>query len=280
MPEWMRGKGLTSGPSLRRSLLALAFWAGVLTIGVAAGLAQTRADAVLNVTYIGSSSLQVRLGDGTAVRSGGTIPAGSYQVLVDDPDDANPSFRMTGPGVSIINNDLNSSGMGIDRPATFGPFTLATSSTYTLQDSNIGASSTVTLNTSATATASGSSNTTTSSTSSGSSTTPSGGKSSSSSGTSATKSIGTLTASVSTTGKPALMFGGKAVKTLKAGRYAVKIQDNSKRVGLIVWKLGSHPLTLSGAAAIGPKSQSVTFSSGKWFFEASTSGPKTYFTVS
>src|ERR1700704_5038241 len=110
MSEWMRGKGLPTGPSLGRSLLALSLCAGAVSIGAQAGVARTRADAVLNVTYVGSTSLQVRLGDGSTVRSGGAVPAGTYQVLVEDDDFATPNFKMGGPGVNITSN-LDSSGM-------------------------------------------------------------------------------------------------------------------------------------------------------------------------
>ncbi len=277
MSEWLRGKGLPTGPSLRRSLLVLSLCAGATSIGASAGVARTRANAILNVTYIGSTSLQVRLGDGSTVRSGGSVPAGTYQMLVEDDDYATPNFKMSGPGVNISSN-LDSSGMGIDHPATFDPVALQTSSTYTLQDTNIGGSSVFTFTTSAAATASGASNASASSSVSGgsSSSTSSGGTSASSS---TTKLVGTLMASVSVSGKSTLAFGGKSVKTLKAGRYTISIQDHSKKAGLLLWKLGSHPLTLSGAAATGPKSTSVTLSLGKWFFEPSRAGPKTYFSV-
>jgi hypothetical protein len=263
------------------ALLALSLCVCAISLGASAGVAATRADATLQVTYIGTSSLQVRLGDGTTVRSGGTIPAGSYQVLVDDADYTNPKFTMTGPGVSI-SSDLNSSGMGIDRPAFFGPYTLPASATYTLQDANMGASTAITFTTSATAGGSASNTGGSSSVSGGSSgSTSSGGTSSSSSSSkgTTTRLVGTVKASVSASGKPALIFGGRAVKTLKAGRYMFTVADHSKKAALIVWPLGKHAMTLSGAAATGSSSHSVTLGAGKWFFEASMSGPRTYFTV-
>jgi hypothetical protein len=263
------------------AFLALSLCVCAISLDASAGVAGTLADATLTVTYIGSSSLQVRLADGTAVRSGGTIPAGSYQVLVDDADYTNPKFTMNGPGVNI-SSDLNSSGMGIDRPAFFGPYAFPTGSTYTLQDANIGASSAITFTASANATASGAS-------SSGGSSSVSGGSGGSSSGvgksassgatTTSTKMVGTLKASVSAFGKPTLTFKGKAVKTLKSGRYSVTVDDHSKKAGLIVWQLGRHAITLSGSATLGPSSHAVAFSAGKWFFEGSMAGPKTYFSV-
>jgi hypothetical protein len=129
MPEGSRRRG--------RLLIALAALA-ISFVVPSAGVARSRAD-VLAVTYIGSTSLQVRAPDGTAVRSGGTLPAGSYQVQVDDPDYTNPKFQITGPGVNV-SDDLNSTGMGIDRPAYLGPYTFQANASYRIQDANIGAS--------------------------------------------------------------------------------------------------------------------------------------------
>jgi uncharacterized protein YdaL len=96
---------------------------------------------------------------------------------------------------------------------------------------------------------------------------------------STTTLVGTLKGSVSVSGKPALIFAGKAVKTLKAGRYKLTVADKSKKAAFIVWKLGSHAMTLSAVAKIGSSSHTVTLIAGKWFFEGAMSGPRTYFTV-
>jgi len=262
--------------SYRPSVAALSLCVCAISLGVpSAGVAGLRADPVLTVTYIGTTSLQVRAPDGSIIRSGGTLPAGTYQVQVDDPDYTNPNFQMSGPGVNVT-DDLNSSGMGIDRPRFLGSFTFALNATYRLQDANIGASSVFTFTTTA-ASASGGSSSGGSSSGGSSGGTSSGGTSSKSSTT--TKLVGTIKASVSAAGKPALTFNGKAVKTLKAGRYTVTVTDNSKKAGLIVWQLGRHAITLSGSATLGSSSHTVIFSIGKWFFEASTAGPRTYFSV-
>lgn len=266
MPEGSRRRG--------RLLIALAALA-ISFVVPSAGVARSQAD-VLAVTYIGSTSLQLRAPDGTTVRSGGTLPAGSYQVQVDDPDYTNPKFQISGPGVNV-SDDLNSTGMGIDRPAYLGPYTFQANASYRIQDANIGASSGITFTTTAGGSTS-SGGTSSGGTSSGG--TSSGGTSSSSSGSStATKLVGTVKASVSATGKPALSFNGKAVKTLKSGRYTVTVVDHSNKAGLIVWPLGKHSITLSGAATVGSSSHTVTLGAGKWFFEAITRGPRTYFTV-
>jgi hypothetical protein len=249
-----------------------------ITLGAAsASVSQPQAAATLMVTYIGTASLQVRLSDGTTVRSGTVVPAGSYMVTVDDPDFTTPKFTMNGPGVNI-SSDLDSTGMGIDRPATFGPYTLQTTSTYTIQDANLGAAA-ISFTTTATATATGGSSGGSSSTSGGSSSTGGSSSGGTTSGSTTTKLLGTLKASVSTAGKPTMTFGGTTVKTLKSGRYTIAIADHSTKAGFIVWKLGSHAMTLSTVAASKSSSQTLTLIPGKWFFEATTRGPRSYFTV-
>jgi hypothetical protein len=228
----------------------------------------------LQVTYVGSTSLQLSV-DGSAVGAGASVPAGSYTVLVDDADYATPRFQMTGPGVSI-SSDLNSTGMGIDRPATFGPFTLQANATYTVRDANMGAS--LTFSTGApSGSSSGSGGTSGGTTGSGATSGSSG--SSSSSGSGAAKTLGTLAGSISAAGKAALSFGGKPVKTLKAGIYTLSVSDHSKRVGLVVEKLGFPAMKESGAATVGSHSARLTLSPGKWFFLASPGGAKSYFSV-
>jgi hypothetical protein len=266
---------MAEGPGSRRIRLLIALIALAAGLGIpSAGVARSQAD-VLAISYIGSTSLQMRAPDGSIVRSGGTLPAGSYSLQVDDPDYTNPSFQMSGPGMNV-SSDLDSTGMGIDRPAFLGSVTLQLNGSYKIQDANIGASSAITFTAVAGGTSGGSTGGTTTTTSGG---TSGGGSTGGSSGSTTTKLVGTIKASVSATGKPALSFGGRAVKTLKKGRYMFTVADHSKKAALIVWALGRHALTLSGAAATGSSSHSVTLSAGKWFFEAFMSGPRTYFTV-
>ncbi len=265
----------------RRLAVLLAVAAcGLLGIGAEAFVASgAEADsASIVVTYISPVSFRVKLGDGTNVTSGATIPAGSYQLFVyDDSEDSSPAFSFTGPGVSI-NSNLNSTGMGIDSPSAFGVVTLQTSSSYRMQDTAVGASSLLTFGTTANATATvvvG---------------TSSSGPPPSATGpaTTATTTIhsmplsirGTLAGSVSAAGKPLLMLGGKPVKTLKAGRYTVSVGDHSRKAGLIVGTSARHMITLSKAAAVGQTAKTtVSLSAGKWFLEASIHGPKTWFRV-
>ena len=252
-----------------------------LTAGSARSAGTTIADgATINVVYT-TNSLQVKTDTGTVLASGTTIPAGSYTIQVYDSGDfPNPKFSMTGPGVSV-SSDLNSTGMGIDVPSTFGPFNLPTSSSFTISDSNMGASSRVGFSTSATVMAAGGGGSSTgggSTTGSGSGGgTSTGGGTSSGAGT--VKTLGTFAAAVSATGKPTLMIAGKTVKTAKPGLYKFNVIDHSRKVGLVVGKLGSLPTRLSGVAAVGTSSRNLRLATGKWYFAASATAPKSYFTV-
>ena len=99
--------GLHAASRRRRRAAVAGALAACAALGATAALfaaAAARADALtINVFYPTATSLQVKLSDGTAVNAGSAIPAGSYQVLVYDAtgDDANPNFKMSGPGVSI-----------------------------------------------------------------------------------------------------------------------------------------------------------------------------------
>jgi hypothetical protein len=269
----------------RLSLVALALCCCVLglTAGSARSADATIADgATINVVYT-TNTLQVKTDSGVVISSGTTIPAGSYTIQVYDSGDfPNPKFSMTGPGVSV-SSDLNSTGMGIDVPSTFGPFNLPVNSSFTISDTNMGASSRVGFSTSATVMAVGGGGG--SSSGGGGSTTGSGsgGGTSTGGGTGSggktVKTLGTLAAAVSAAGKPTLMMGGKTVKTAKAGLYKFTVIDRSRKVGLVVGKLGSLPTRLSGVAAVGTSSRNLSLTAGKWYFAASATAPKTYFTV-
>jgi hypothetical protein len=283
--------------SLRRRVVAVCAFALCGCALVSGAGAALRVDPTeLYVNYTGANSVQVTVG-GQVVRSGGSIPAGLYTVLVyvNGYNDS-PRFLMSGPSVSI-NDNLNSTGMGVDGVSTFGPYAFPAGASYTVQQQG---GPTVTFSTTASAGGSssggsssgGSSSGGTSSGGSSSGGTSSGGSSSGgssgssggtsmggSSGTGATKMMGTLKAAVSVSGKGTLTFGGKTPKTLKAGRYTVTVNDRSRKAGLIVGQTAKHPMTLSAAARVGKSSHSVTLTAGKWFFAASATGPKTYFTV-
>jgi hypothetical protein len=264
----------------RRFAVLLAVAAcGLLGIGTEAFVASgAEADSSsIVVTYISPISFRVKLGDGTNVTSGTAIPAGNYQLFVyDDSEDSSPAFSFSGPGVSI-NSNLNSTGMGIDSPSALGVVTLQTNSSYRMQDAAVGASSLISLTTTANETATVVVGTT------------STGPPPSTTGpvTTTTTTIhsmpliirGTLAGSVSAAGKPGLTLGGKPVKTLKAGRYMVTVGDHSRKGGLIVGTSAGHSITLSKGKTLGRTAQTLSLSKGRWFFEASAHGPKSWFQV-
>jgi hypothetical protein len=258
------------------ALTALALAGCALAFGVGSSEAKTAAGATMTITYLTPTSLQVRLDDGTVLKSGSVVPAGTYSVLVfDNGEDSNPKVAITGPGVSV-STDLNSTGMGIDEPWMGGPYTFQTSSSYSIQDSNIGSSTLVSFTTSATASAGGGTTTTPTGTVSGGGTTTT--TTTTSGGTAQAKMVGTLVGSVSAAGKATLKFKGKPVKSLKAGRYKITVADHSKKVGLIVYA-SQRAITLSSASATGTSSHTVTMFVGKSYFETSAHGRKTTFTV-
>jgi hypothetical protein len=253
-------------------------WSAAVVVAAAGGglwlggATARAAAAELDVTYNSPTSLSVKIAGGGAVASGSTIPAGSYTVIVYDAGvDTNPHLTISGPGVSL-STDLNSTGMGIDQTAPFGPYTFQTSSTYTIEDTNAGASTLVAFNTTATAAASSA----VGSSPSGGSVTSTGGSSAPSTGS---RIMGTLSVSVSASGKLTLTFGGKVVKSLKAGPYLIRVADHSAKVGVTIGSASTHPVTLSGAAAAGPTSKTLTLSKGKWFVEPTPHGPKTWVSV-
>ena len=263
--------------------LCLAGW----FLGVAgAGVADS---ATLDITYTSGGGLEVATGSGTAVTSGTTIPAGSYLVDVSDPDvDMIPNLTINGPGVSLSTN----LGMEVDQPQTFGPYSFATSSTYTVEDTSIGPASLVTFTTSATAPASGGSSGASSGGSSLSSggavsieTSSSGGSGSSShdaassAGSSSMTIAGTIKATISAGGKLALTYDRKTLKTLKAGRYTFTVVNHSKQSGLFIGKGSSVAAALSRVGAEGTSSHTVNLSVGTWFYEATLRGAHTVFTV-
>jgi len=252
----------------------------VLGASVGSVSAAQQAGLDLNIFYTTAKTFQLKLDSGAIVSS---IPAGSYTVLVfdDASTDPTPAFVMSGPGVSIT-SDLDSTGMGIDTPTSFGPFNFAAGGSYSIKDSNLAGSATTLTVTAASggSTASTTTPPTTSTTTppvttqqttttrpATTTTTPSG-----------PKVMGTVKASVSAAGKATLSFSGKAVTSLAAGRYTVTVADRSAKAGFILGKPG-HPVLLSGVKTVGTSSHTLTLTAGKWFFEGAIDSPKVSFTV-
>jgi hypothetical protein len=95
---------------------------------------------------------------------------------------------------------------------------------------------------------------------------------------------GALTALVDTAGKLKLLFKGKAVGTLKEGRYSASVTDSSKKAGFFLQLLGKNgqvvsSFTASKPAFTGKRTASLTLRKGQWGFMATGGGKKNFFIV-
>jgi hypothetical protein len=74
---------------------------------------------------------------------------------------------------------------------------------------------------------------------------------------------GTLTGSVSAAGKISLSFKGKSAASLSAGKYTVKVVDQSGKSGFVLAK-AKRKMTITGAAFIGKHTATVNLTAGRW----------------
>jgi hypothetical protein len=249
----------------------------------------------LYVRYTVNCTFTITGDNGAAIS---TIPPGTYQVVVTSPvpfaepdlsgvSDPNLdcggalSFRISGPGV-----DLHTTLEDGDSAAEQYQATFSVGSYVAVEDRRPTVTRVaITVSTAAPSTGGGSS---------ASSTGGSGGSSSGggSSGSSTTKSNvnadpigsaltplrGTLNGGVSTIGNLTLMFKGKAVSSLKAGRYKITVLDETARSGFTIQRLGRQAVKLTGTTFLGRHSVTLALNAGQWFYY-SPSGKKTYFIV-
>jgi len=95
---------------------------------------------------------------------------------------------------------------------------------------------------------------------------------------------GTLAGTVDLAGKPKLVFKGKALGTLKGGRYTTTVTDDSKTAGLVLQLLGKtgkvvKTLTVTDAGFVGKRTKTLTLDKGQWLYAGSGGRGKTYFIV-
>jgi hypothetical protein len=83
---------------------------------------------------------------------------------------------------------------------------------------------------------------------------------------------------VTTTGKLRLTFNGKAVSSLKSGRYRVSVLDETSKSGFVLQLRNKAPVTLSSKPHVGRRTVTLTLRAGQWMFY-STPGKKTFFVV-
>jgi len=270
----------------------ITFVAVLAAAGVAATAAQPSGRDVLptlRVDYTMSCTITIEDDLGRRVTS---IAPGTYQVHVATPvpfaqidlsgiDDFTAcksfvQFQLTGPGVNLFTTLLDGDDDDDVLTAAFSP-----SSTYVAQDLNRPAATRTVLTTTAT----------------GSAAAPSSPYSPASSLTGSTKSKdvvgsaikssplrGSLTGGVDAAGKPTLAFKGKAVGTLKGGRYTTTVTDESKKSGLVLQLLGKtgkvvKTLTVTDAGFVGKRTKTLALDKGQWLYAGSGGGKKAYFIV-
>jgi hypothetical protein len=255
-------------------------YVGVLVLAGALGIPSSSAADLpsLNVFFQKDRTFQLSLADGTPVGGasapGTTIPAGTYRVNVDDTAQAVMQFHLTGPGVELITNMT----FGEDAAQTLVE-TFQANSTYTYRD-DFQPSFVRFFSTSSTTISSAGSG---GGASTGSTPTKSGASPATSQdivGSGVVPFRGALDAIVFKGGKLSLSRNGKAVTSLKTGRWTFAVDDESKTAGFTVKSLRGKPVTVTSAAFVGSHSVTLMLKAGRWFFFTSGGKQTTFFVVS
>jgi hypothetical protein len=261
----------------RRARLAAA--AICLLVALLGAPSAGAADPTLFVRYTMNCTFTI-VGDNGATIS--AIPPGNYQVLITSPlpfaepdltgvPDPNYacghslSFRLTGPGVSLYTTLEDGDAAADHFTATF-----QLGGTYVAQEDRQPSVTRwmITASNSAAGTGGGGV---------GSGPTVTGGKPSPPVPISK-RFQGWLNAQVSTTGKLTLVFRGKTVKSLKAGRYTFSVVDRASKGRFTLQKSGKPAVTLTKVPFVGSKSVTVALTQGRWMFYSSPT-KKQFFTV-
>ena len=275
---------LPTGSRSLEGVLRIRMTACVGLLGLAGALGIPGSSAAdfpsLNVFFQKDRTFLLSLGDGTPVGGssapGTTIPAGTYRVNVDDAAQAVMQFHLTGPGVELITNMT----FGEDAAQTLVE-TFQANSTYTYRDDfqaslvRFFSTSSTTISSGGTAGAAGGSTPTKS---------QSGGASPATSqdivGSGVVPFRGALDAIVLKGGKLSLSRNGKAVTSLKTGRWTFAVDDESKTAGFTVKSLRGKPVTVTSPMFVGSHSVTLTLKAGRWFFFTSGGKQTTFFVVS
>jgi hypothetical protein len=254
-------------------------WLTVVAVTLAASASGAVAAAPgIYVSFNANHTFSVTLVDGTTVGTSGTpstLPAGTYQLYLNDTSGALMQFDLSGPGVSLVTNMTNAEDLAASYTEAFQP-----SSTYTYRDDDAAGSPVFTFTTSATVASSPTATT--------SSPTPVGGTSVGTTGTTdivgskaaaGPRNPGTLTATVTSAGKLELGSKGRSVTELQTGRYTLSVVDRSRTAGFTLQSAKSSPHALSGARFSGRRTLTLDLTPGQWFFYATAISKKSYFVV-
>jgi len=252
---------------------------GLLALTGAAGVHAARTAApslTLNVSTNGA--LEIVLGNGTRLRTatapGASIPPGPYLAIVasDVPDsqDIFHMFHLFGPGVNL-SSDL----LPCENPAPVNTVTLQPGATYTYEDSRHPDITHVVFTTSV----SGSSADTVGSAGGPATAKTTGSVGNSSVVGSGIKNVrGTLAATITAAGGLSVSLNGKGLSRLKAGRYAIAVDDRTRRDGLTIGRLHASPVVVTGPSFTGRHTVTMYLAAGRWSAYASPRA-KRVFTV-
>jgi len=250
----------------------------------AAVASQRAVSSTMNAYVHDDASIGLNFADGTGVGSQAkvppTIPPGTYTInVVDDAYEHN--FHLMGPGVDL-STPID------DVETTTWTVTLQPGSSYRFQcdahpDFMWGAfvTSGTAVSTGSTSAGSSSGGSGSGSSSGSSSKTSSGGGSSSSAAAGSKSSLaGTLIGTVDGAGKVTLTWGGIPVTKIQPGRYEITVGDRAKTQSFVLQQQGHAAKILSGVAAVGDHTVTLTLTAGTWTFYSSAAKKKTSFTVS
>jgi hypothetical protein len=233
------------------------------------------------VAFQQNHTFSITLADGTPV---GTttgaptmIPAGSYQLYLNDTSGSVMQFDLSGPGVSLVTNMTNGEDLAASYVETF-----QTNAAYTYRDDYQQSTPVWTFNTSNTTVPT---STTPVATSGGGQ--AKGTTSAPATSTSIVGSVkpptapfrGILVGAVSQSGKLELTLGGKKVGVLKAGEYTLEVTDHSKKAGFNLQEVREGEKLVTATRFVGTKSVKVDLKAGQWFVYPTFLGKKTFFVV-
>jgi plastocyanin len=242
-----------------------------LKLGVVGSHAAVSSSAAVSSTLHAvvheNNDIALTFDDGTPVGSQArdvpTIPAGTYTVRVVDDADIH-DFHLVGPGV-----DEATSIDGTGSPTwtvTFqagGVYRFVCDSHSDFMYGVFQASGSAGSSGSSGGGSAGGSSSGGSSGSSSSGSASSGGKSTAGSSTALR---GTVTGTVGASGSLKLVFQGKAVSTLKSGRYRITIVDRTPARNFVVRQAKGRAITLSGVPFVGKRTATVDLTAGRWTF--------------
>ena len=198
-----------------------------------------------------------------------TVAPGTYQIVITTSDPFGVfgqteglrackgfvQFRLTGPGVSVYTTLDYGDAASEMYPATFQP-----GATYTLQDDNniAGTRRSITVATSGSA-----------------SLAPSSSKGTPAAGSSVRV---TLHGIVAHNGKLSLRRNGKAVTSLKSGRYTFSVDDQSTTQGFRIQVVKGRAQTITSVGYVGWQQVTLSLEPGRWSY-FTPGGTKTAFVV-